>query len=77
MTGLFILLFFAVVSFAGIKLWQQHERRAPIRDLKERREDLKDLAEEADLADEISAEEDNLRERGVDIGDATDNHKEE
>lgn len=73
MTGFIALVFFGIAGYAGIKLWQQHERRAPIRDLEERREDLKDLEEEADLEDEITAEEDALRERGVDVDSETGN----
>ena len=77
MTGFISLLFFGGAAFVGIKLWQQHERRAPIRDLEERREDLKDLEEEADLKDEIRGEEDALRERGVDVNGQDEPNKSE
>ena len=72
MPGIILLLLFGGVGFVAIKLWQQHNRRAPIRELEERSEDLKDLSEMADLQDEVDDEAEALRERGLDIDDNTD-----
>lgn len=69
MTGLILLLVFGVAAYGAILLWQQHGRRAPIRDLEERREDLEDLAEMADLQEEIDDQAETLRERGYDVDD--------
>ena len=67
MTGLLLLLFFGAAAYGAIRLWQQHQRRAPVRKLEEHREDLKDLAEQADLEEEIDEQTDALRERGVEV----------
>lgn len=65
--GFVLLIFFGIAAYMAIRFWQQHDRRAPVRDLEERREDLRDLTELADLQDEIDDETDALRKRGVDI----------
>jgi len=67
--GFILLIFFGIAAYVAIRLWQQHDRRKPIRTLEERREDLKDLAEEADLQEEIDEEATTLRDRGIDIDD--------
>ena len=69
MSGFIALVFFGAAAWGAIHLWQQHNRRAKIRNLEDRREDLKDLTEQVDLEEEIETEEDVLRRRGVDLDD--------